>query len=472
VESSFLKKSDSLLFEARLIDVEGGEVLEGMRATAALADPMAGIQALRDRLMVNVATRLKLGDQYASSYGRGQSFEAWQHVDAARELWAERGREREAFALLYQALAIDSTFDAAVGLAMIWHINFGEFSRADSMATVLEERIAFIPPKQRWQLAVNRAVLRRDRAGMLDAFREWKDRLPNAKRWLHLASAEGVAHRPRQCLDALDSVDLENDRYARSAWRWVLYARCHHALGSYDESLRYAREGRDRFPEDLDVVYRETRALAALGRTDEVGRLIDDYLSEPADEETFEHERRFALLVDPGLEMRAHGYPEAGTDALDRAVEWYRARTVKQASSVPDRWYLARALYAAGRWEEAREEFSALSPDELVGESRLISRATLAARLGDHDTAVRIDEELVGLSRALLWGHATYWRAVVAAVRGEEERAVELLGQAMTEGLFALQWGAEYPKWDFHIDPDFESLRDYPPFQELIAPRG
>jgi len=69
------------------------------------------------------------------------------------------------------------------------------------------------------------------------------------------------------------------------------------------------------------------------------------------------------------------------------------------------------------------------------------------------------------------WGDAVS-SFLVAAVRGEEERAVELLGQAMTEGLFAQQWGVEYPKWDFHIDPDFESLRDYPPFQELIAPRG
>ena len=41
----------------------------------------------------------------------------------------------------------------------------------------------------------------------------------------------------------------------------------------------------------------------------------------------------------------------------------------------------------------------------------------------------------------------------------------------MTLGLFTAQWGAEYPKWDFHVDPDFESLRDYPRFRALTGPR-
>ena len=39
-------------------------------------------------------------------------------------------------------------------------------------------------------------------------------------------------------------------------------------------------------------------------------------------------------------------------------------------------------------------------------------------------------------------------------------------------GLLAGQWGAEYPKWDFHVDPDFESIRDRAPFRALVGPRG
>jgi DNA-binding SARP family transcriptional activator/tetratricopeptide (TPR) repeat protein/TolB-like protein len=479
LESSFLEQDDSLRLEARLIDAAQGEVVDAARVTG--ADPASAIEALRDQVLVLVASRLNLGEEYLGSYARGQSYAAWQEVDTARRMVLETGREREALALLYRALAIDSTFDAAVGLAMIWHLNFGEYSRADSMASVLDGRIASIPARQRWQLAVSRAVLRRDRIAMWQAFRDWKDRLPNAGRWLHLAMAALVSQRPAACLDALDHVDLEGSRYAASGWLWYLRASCHHALESYGESLEQARLGRQRFPDDGDLVLGEVRALAALGRVEEARRLIAENLSAPAAAETFQHEQRFALLVDAGLEMKAHGHSEAADEFLARSVEWYRRRSVDATGSGPDRWRLARTLYASGRWAEAREEFSALSPTELVGDARLTHhnidvsllgyQGTLAVRLGDDETAARIDEQLARLRRPYLWGHAEYWRAAIAAARGDRKEAVELLANAMTHGLFAEPWGAEYPKWDFTVDPDFASLHDYPPFQELVSPR-
>jgi hypothetical protein len=60
----------------------------------------------------------------------------------------------------------------------------------------------------------------------------------------------------------------------------------------------------------------------------------------------------------------------------------------------------------------------------------------------------------------------------MAAVRGEPGAAVGHLSEAMNLGLLAGQWGVEYPKWDYHVDPDFESLRDDTRFRELVGPRG
>ena len=260
------------------------------------------------------------------------------------------------------------------------------------------------------------------------------------------------------------------------------YAACERALGDYAASLDWARQGREKFAEDRDLVIAEVMALSSLGRIDETKRLIEDHVSQPAVGETFEHRRVFELLVDSGLEMRAHGYRDASDAALRRAVEWYEARSVGDSVNVADRWRLARSLYAAERWEEADSLFSAISAEELSGHRDLLShnayvslvgyQAVLAVRLGAADKAALLDEELSTMRRPFLWGHATYWRAAVAAVRRDSAQAINLLNRALAEGLFAAPWGTEYPKWDYHIDPDFESVRDYEPFQALIGPRG
>lgn len=482
LESSMNLRADSILFESRLMDAETAEVLDGVHASAGRDDPTEGILALRDRVLVAVATRLRLGDQYSPSFGRGLSYPAWQQLNAARELWILGGSERQALELLHHAIEIDSTFDAALGLAVIWHMNFGEMATADSIAEELDRRIAFLPPRQRWQLAVQEAVLRRDRAEMVRAFRDWKNRLPNASRYLHLALGLKHAQQPRECLAVLDSVDLRGSRYTRSVYLWEYRAACHHAVGEYRQGLEQAREGLAVFPGDLDLVFREAQGLAATGDSDAALRLVGDVLSEPAAAETFQHDRRFRLLVDAALEMRAHGNLEAATDALDRAVAWYRARVAREAATAGDRWRYARALYAAGRWEEASDVFSSLTVEALAADSTLLRhnidvsllgyQGMLAARLGDAATGDSIDAELAALDRPWLWGHAEYWRSAMAAVRGEPGAAVGHLSEAMNLGLLAGQWGVEYPKWDYHVDPDFESLRDDTRFRELVGPRG
>ncbi|MCL7961554.1 MAG: hypothetical protein M8860_01730 [marine benthic group bacterium] len=482
LESSLFARNDSVLLESRLMDAETAEVLDGVIGSASLADPTAGILAWRDRVLVAVATRLRLGDQYSPSFGRGLSYPAWQQLNAARELWILGGSERQALELLHHAIEIDSTFDAALGLAMIWYMNFGELATADSIANELDRRLAFLSPRQRWQLAVQNAVLRRDRPEMVRAFRDWKDRLPNASRYLHLALGHRLAFQPGECLAALDSVDLEGSRYARSSMLWEYRAACHHSLGEFRQGLDQALEGRARFPQDLDLAFREAQGLAATGDAGAALRTVDEILSEPAAEETFQHDRRFRLLVDVALEMRAHGSPESASDALERAVSWYDQRASRETVTAGDRWRLARALYAAGRWEEASEAFANLTVEELVADPTLLRhnidisllgyRGVLAARLGDANAAGSIDAELAGLDRPWLWGHAEYWRSAIAAVRGESAAAASHMSRAMNLGLFAAQWGAEYPKWDFHVDPDFESVRELAPFRELVGPRG
>jgi hypothetical protein len=88
----------------------------------------------------------------------------------------------------------------------------------------------------------------------------------------------------------------------------------------------------------------------------------------------------------------------------------------------------------------------------------------LAARRGDREEAVRISEKLKEIDLPFTFGAQTYWRARIAALLEMKEEAVELLRQSFAQG----QW------YDVFIiqEADFEPLRDFAPFKELMKPKG
>ena len=58
-------------------------------------------------------------------------------------------------------------------------------------------------------------------------------------------------------------------------------------------------------------------------------------------------------------------------------------------------------------------------------------------------------------------------RAVIAAALGEHERAMALLHEALASGVALGGW----PAWQ-HANLELEPLWDYPPFQQLMRPKG
>jgi len=86
------------------------------------------------------------------------------------------------------------------------------------------------------------------------------------------------------------------------------------------------------------------------------------------------------------------------------------------------------------------------------------------ARLRNATGAQRMNSVLAAIERPLSFGGALAWRARIAALSGREAEATELLTQAFRQGLARGVW--------VHCDIDFESLREYEPFQELVRPQG
>jgi tetratricopeptide (TPR) repeat protein len=172
-------------------------------------------------------------------------------------------------------------------------------------------------------------------------------------------------------------------------------------------------------------------------------------------------------------ELRTHGHREASLKMAGRAVEWYRSRIGEEARQEDIRSGLGDALYQTERWEEAKAVFVALAaerPDNINYKGRL---GTLAARRGDSAEAMRIAEELRPIETPFPNGNNTYLSARILSLLGERERAFMLLREAVAQGY----GGNDEPDlygygFIYRHSMDLESLRGYPPFEELIKPKG
>jgi hypothetical protein len=167
---------------------------------------------------------------------------------------------------------------------------------------------------------------------------------------------------------------------------------------------------------------------------------------------------------------------DAAGPLLEHAIAWLTQMNTAQASNTIRR-ELGRALYYAGLLDEARGIFEDLirtSPDPIhrtgFHHAHLQAHldagylAVIAAREGDTVQCQYWCSRLEELDGRFLYGAQWFWLAAVAAVRGEPDRAVVMLGRAFADGL---------PMELFlHSDPHLNRLRGHARFEALMRPRG
>jgi predicted Zn-dependent protease len=152
-----------------------------------------------------------------------------------------------------------------------------------------------------------------------------------------------------------------------------------------------------------------------------------------------------------------------------RAVGWLDGRSPDIRSRREHRAARAGALYLAERWTDSSRAYAALLSDHPDADNYAAHVGQVAARLGDVAEARAMSERLARVTAVGILGRearawAAFERARIAALLGEQQRAVDLLRDAITEG---------FPiNLNIHDNPDFEALRVYGPFVELTRPPG
>ncbi len=187
--------------------------------------------------------------------------------------------------------------------------------------------------------------------------------------------------------------------------------------------------------------------------------------------------------------MHKQALERLGRDRGDLLASHERGRSLDEfppngkrgggADTVPPTRTTLQLLEEVGRWDEAgrvieRGIARASEAEESTQPlwlqlNRLVSwrgeAGVLAAKMGEPEEAERHLRWLEELKLPYSFGATTIWQAAIATQLGEKKEAIELLRRAFAEG-----YGhhLNIHKSLQHLEP----LRGYPPFEELVRPKG
>jgi eukaryotic-like serine/threonine-protein kinase len=458
VRGAIYRRGDSLQLLAQITDARSGRVVRSLGPVgAAAADPLAGIELLRGRVVGSLATLADGGfGGLAALTSHPPSFDAYRVLVDARDA-ADRYDHATAVAHYLRAAAMDSSYMYPVVAAAESYYRLGQCDVVDSLAAVLRDRRARLTPYEAYSVDEVGAQCRGAWEAAYRAANRKEELAPRSELARYgVAVAALAVGRPAETVELLDALDDERRR--RSALRsrfeyYLTYSRALHLVGSYGRELEIARRMRQLFPDLDDALAVEMRALVALGRVDELRPLLD---------------RAFTMSSVPTLEwtaeeLRVHGRTAEARAVASELADWIRGRPSQEVQTVAMRSALARALYAAERWDEARVLVDTLVQRYPASVGLLGLRGRIAARLGDSATAQAASNALLSASQSSRETNALT-RAKIAALLGQRDIAIRLLRDAVAQG--------EMQALRMREDPDLLGLRDYPPFETLVRPVG
>ncbi len=458
VTGAFYLDGEHLRVQSSVIDACTGKLIGTVDPVSIQrGGDLSSLDPLRQRVMGAVAGQP--GGQAALSLSSGSRpplYEAYKEWLAGSELFEiDYGRAIRHFE---RAAAIDPGFIAPQLYMALAHGNTGQADKANVIVAALyENRAQFTSLERLWIDWLRASRLHRSEEA-LRVLRQIEEKMPRQPQVKYLIGSAALGlNRPGLAISTFGTMDLPEwvFRNTDGEHMYSMLAAAHHWVGEYEQELRAAGLGRQRYPGAAGPRVNTVRALAALGRLDDVTRAVDGA-------STLSGEAPAQVIVAAAEELRAHGHREAAAAVASRAVEWYQARA-GTGTDPRARRLLGEALYRAEQWNEAHEVFTALAkagPDDVRAQGYL---GALAARAGETAVAEQISGALSRLDRPRLFGEHWYWRARIAAVLGRKDAAVALLQQAFAEG--------KHYDLTLHREMDFESLRGDAAFEALMKPK-
>jgi serine/threonine protein kinase len=459
MSGSYYLQGETLQFHVQVTDARSGKLIKAFDPiSGSVEEPSKLIESLRQQLMVNLSAHLDPDlKPWAEFLYMPPSYEAFKETSEGHRFFG-RSEFEQAIEHFLKAASLDPNYADPRLWASQAYMNIDQYAKAEEIIREVDGLKDKLIPFDRYHLDDQKAQLQGDRQGN---YRAWiqiaqLSQLPS-HRYIVGQKANHI-NRPQEAVDLITPVDPE--KWVKNWFPyWENLTTAHHMLGNHEQELKEARRGRKQYPDLISTLFYEVRALAALGKIDEVNDCLDELPSLPPQQGWTQG--RF--MLETGIQLRVHGFKEASLDVLERAIKWFKSRPEEEAETQSHRNFLGYALYTSGKLQESKTVYEALHKEYPDNVDYLAWLGIIAAIQGNREVAQNISKQLEAINKPYLFGNHTWCRAEIAAWLGDKELAVKLLREALAQG-------ATYV-W-FINDITLEPLYDYPPFQELVKPKG
>jgi DNA-binding SARP family transcriptional activator len=457
VRGRYYLRADSILMEVSIVDVGGGGTLATLApVVGSTTDPTAAIDVVRRRTIAVLATHVDPElKQWASAASQPPSFEAYREFSEGQQA-KNRVDYEAAIAHFLRAAALDSGYVYPILMAAQL---VDEDSAAALLRTVRARHLRLAPFDNAFA-DVLEAQLAHDFERAFDADQRLRRYVTPGSEWDLYAAADAIAlNRPSVAMEIVKSVDLDRP-LALNHWEvFESVTNAYHLVGENEALLALLRKEGGQYRHAALFVTSEMLALAALSRPAEADSLWRTMLHN----RPFEEKGIVMWVAWMGArEMRAHGSADAARRFAIEALDSLSTLPASSKFGDPMRWRM-QVLREAGRPREAQKMAQAFAAKDPHEANMAAITAALSAELGDTATARRIEARLAHWTAVADPRDILLPRARLAAALGNQAAAVALLHAACDRGCARFE--------DLHAVLEFDGLRSYPPFQELLRPK-
>jgi len=461
ISGAFYRQGDSVLLEADFTDARTRKLLQSVGPIAApMSAPLQGVERLRQRVTGSLAavvdTRLA---ELAGVTSEPPSYDAYREFLTGENLFYTD--DSAAIVHYRNTSALDSSYVFPLLREMAALLNRSSFPAADSVGLVLQRKRNLLSPYEASYLDALLADERGDPPAAYAAARAMMDAAPKAEFPAYLAAdyANGV-NKPREALALLQRLDPEAGALRGRVYYYGYYGSALHTLGQHERELEIAKQARKQYPGRLYIAELEVPALAALGRTEE----LDAHLREIRTMAPDLRSNVTDVFCGAIYELRAHDHLDAALSVGRELLAWMAQKPARETTTKAARLERLDALLATHRWADVRPLADSLASEDPANVDVIGARALAEAETGDRAAALRSAALIVGGHNHCGTNAEADWRATIAAARGEKAEALADLEQGYP--------GGSVPNYRWHRSILYEFMRDYPPFQEYIRPKG